>query len=35
MPSTLGGNWMCIMKKGAFTDELIKKIRKTTEVCAR
>ena len=35
MPSTLGGNWMWRMKKGAFTDELIKKIRKTTEVCAR
>ena len=34
-PSTLGGNWMWRMKKGAFTDELIKKIRKTTEVCAR
>ena len=35
MSSTLGGNWMWRMKKGAFTDELIKKIRKTTEVCAR
>ena len=35
MPSTLGSNWMWRMKKGAFTDELIKKIRKTTEVCAR
>ena len=35
MPSTLGGNWMWRMKKGAFTDELIKKIRKMTEVCAR
>ena len=35
MPSTLGGNWMWRMKKGAFTEELIKKIRKMTEVCAR
>ena len=35
MPSTLGSNWMWRMKKGAFTDELINKIRKMPEVCAR
>ena len=35
MPSTLGGNWQWRMKKGAFTEELIRKIKILTKVCAR
>ena len=34
-PSTLGGNWMWRMKKDAFTEDLIDRIRHLTRVCAR
>ena len=34
-PSTLGGNWSWRMKKGAFTRELAKKIRKQTALYGR
>ncbi|MDY2663748.1 MAG: 4-alpha-glucanotransferase [Bariatricus massiliensis] len=35
IPSTLGGNWVWRMKRGAFTEELARKMRKLTEVYGR
>ena len=34
-PSTTSGNWRWRMEKGAFTDELVRKIRRLTEVYGR
>ncbi len=34
-PSTLGGNWIWRMGKGAFTEELIQKMRRMTQVTGR
>ena len=34
-PSTLGGNWVWRMKKGAFTKKLAKKMRRITKLYAR
>lgn len=34
-PSTLGGNWVWRMKKGAFTDKLVKKMKKETALYGR
>ncbi len=34
-PSTVGNNWKWRMKKGAFSDELVKKMKLTTEVFGR
>ena len=35
IPSTLGGNWTWRMEHGAITDELISRMKKLTQLCAR
>ena len=35
IPSTLGGNWIWRMEQGTFTEELIARIQKITQLCAR
>ena len=34
-PSTLGGNWIFRMKRNAFDEETIRKIKRLTQICAR